>query len=104
MNRGKGMAFSFSQCRSVLLQGILDALDDRATEIASIEQIQNVEFPVSGISVDMAPWHGAVGLSLRLASEFEWERRYSHADWDYFDLVFNTSFPGLQTAGRFICQ
>ena len=96
------MAFDFSQCRSVLLQGILDALDARASVIASIKRIPNVMFPISGISLDMAPWQGAVGLSLRQASEFELERRYDIAGWEYFDLVSNTTFPDLQPAAGLI--
>jgi hypothetical protein len=55
------MAFDFSRCRSVLLQGILDALTSRAGVIASIKRIPNVEFPISGISLDMAPWQGGIG-------------------------------------------
>src|SRR5205814_454799 len=96
------MAFDFSQCRSILLQGILDALDARASVIAAIKRIPNVEFPISGIALDMAPWHGGVGLSLRQVTEFEDERRHCSADWEYFDLVSNDSFPGLQPAADFI--
>lgn len=96
------MAFDFSHGRSVLLQGILDALDDRADVIASIERIPHVDYPVSGIALDMAPWHAGIGLALRLASEFEHNRRYNSAELAHFDLVSNTTFPGLQPAADFI--
>jgi hypothetical protein len=96
------MAFDFSQCRSVLLQGILDALLARAEVIASIKRIPNIEFPISGVSLDMAPWHGGIGLSLRQAAEFEAERRYDVAAWEYFDLVSESTFAGLRPAAEFI--
>src|SRR5262249_34507909 len=88
--------------RSILVQGILDALHARAGVIASIKRIPNVDFPISGISLDMAPWHGGIGRALRQVTEFEHERRYNSADWEYFDLVSSTSFPGLQLAAEFI--
>lgn len=96
------MAFDFARCRSVLVQGILDALNSQASVIASITRTPNVEFPISGISLDMAPWHGGIGLALRQVSEFEHNRRYNSADWEHFDLVSNTTFPGLQPAAVFI--
>lgn len=96
------MAFDFSRCRSIIVQGILDALDSKASAIASIDQIPNVEFPIDGIALDMAPWHGGMGLALRQVTEFEHESRYNSADWDYFDFVSNSSFSGLQVAANFI--
>jgi hypothetical protein len=98
------MAFDFFPCRSVLLDGIVDALAFRASSIGAIKRVPNVEFPISGMALDMAPWHGGLGLSLRMVSEFEDERRYNSADWEYFDLVSNSTFPGLQPAADFIQQ
>lgn len=100
----KHMAFSISQCRSMLLQGILDALSHCVETIATIPRIPNIAFPISGISLDMAPWQGGIGLSVRQASEFEDDRRHNSADWEYFDLVSNTTFGGLQPAAEFIEQ
>jgi len=41
---------------------------------------------------------------LRQVTEFEHERRYNSADWEYFDFVSNSSFAGLQPAADFIRQ
>src|SRR5262249_52901700 len=96
------MAFDFSEGYSVLVQGIVDAQAARANVIAGIKRIPNIEYPISGVALDLAPWHGGIGLSFRLAGEFELERRYNSADWEYFDLVSDTTFPGLKATAEFI--
>jgi hypothetical protein len=96
------MAFSFSHCQSLILQGILEGLRLRADKIAAIEKVPNVEFPVSGVSLDLVPWHGALGVSLRLCTEFEAEIRYCNVEWAYFDLVSNANCPCLQIAADFV--
>jgi hypothetical protein len=98
------MAFNFSQCRSLILQGILEGLALRADKIAAIEKVPNVEFPVNGVSLDLVPWHGALGVSLRLCTEFELEIRYCNVEWAYFDLVSNANCPVLQRAADFVHQ
>ena len=62
------MAFNFSHCQSLILHGILEGLRLRADKIAAIEKVPNVEFPVSGVSLDLVPWHGALEVSLRLCT------------------------------------
>jgi hypothetical protein len=96
------MAFNFSQCQSLILQGILEGLRLHADKIAAIEKVPNVEFPVSGVSLDLVPWHGALGVSLRLCTEHEPELRYCNVEWAYFDLVSNANCPRLQLAADFV--
>src|SRR5262245_57787860 len=104
------MAFSFSQCQSVLLQGILAGIRFRADKIDSIlreileERSGAVvsSCPVTGVSLDIAPWHGALGLSLRLDSEHAQEVRHCSVEWTYFDLVSNQTCPDLQLTADFI--
>jgi hypothetical protein len=66
--KDSAIAFNFSHCQSLILQGILEGLRLRADKIAAIEKVPNVEFPVSGVSLDLVPWHGALEVSLRLCT------------------------------------
>jgi hypothetical protein len=99
------MAFNFSQCQSLILQGILEGLRlraDKIAEIAADEKIPNVEFPIDGVSLDLVPWHGGLGVSLRLRSEHEPDIRYCNVEWTYFDLVSHDNCPALQRAADFV--
>src|SRR5262249_35251313 len=92
------MAFSFSECRSLILEGILEGLRLRANEIAAIEKAPNVKYPVNGVSLDLVPWHGAIGLSLRLCGECDADIRYCNVEWAYFGLISGDNCPGLRRA------
>jgi hypothetical protein len=92
------MAFNFPRCRSLILQGILKGIRLRADEIASIAK----EDEVTGISLDLVPWHRALGLSLRQCTDHVPEVRYCNVEWAYFDLVSNRTCPELQLAADFI--
>src|SRR5262249_33836790 len=66
------------------------------------ERVANMDCPVTGISLDVAPWHGAIGLSLRQYTEHMEEVRYCSVEWAYFDVVSNRTCPDLQLAADFI--
>lgn len=92
------MAFNYSRCRSVILQGILAGIrltSDKIERIAKEEQ-------VNGISLDLVPWHRALGLSLRQSSDLEPEERYCNVEWAYFGLVTDRTCPEMQVAVDFI--
>jgi hypothetical protein len=95
------MGFNQDECRRLLLEGILGALEAKAADIQAIGRTVHGECPISGVSLDMAPWHCALGLSLRLNSEVG-DDRYDIAGWQYFDFVSQQSFPGLQPVADFI--
>src|SRR5690349_968844 len=95
------MAFNYAKCRSLILQGILGGLPFGADKIAAIEKVPNVEFPVNGVSLDLVPWHRALGVSLRLCSERDPEIRYCNVEWTYFDLVSHKQCPALERAADF---
>jgi hypothetical protein len=92
------MAFSFSRCRAVILQGILDGIQLRAQEIARIA----TEEEVTGISLDLVPWHRALGLSLRQSAEHAPDVQYCNVEWAYFDVVSNRTCSKLQQAADFV--
>ena len=91
------MAFGFSRCRDLILQGILAGIQQRADEIARIAR----ESRVTGISLDLVPWHRGLGISIRQGTE-HWEFRYWPADWANFDVVSNETCAELQRAVEFI--
>src|SRR5262245_47623907 len=99
---GIPMAFNFSQCRSLILEGILEGLQASADVIAAIGKVPNLEFPVNGVSLDLVPWHGALGISLRLCTEVEEHVRYCNVEWAYFDLTSNANCPALARAADFV--
>jgi hypothetical protein len=96
------MAFNYANCRSLILQGILEGLRFRADKIATIEKVPNVEFPINGVSLDLVPWHSALGVSLRLYSEWEPDIRYCNVEWTYFDLVSHDTCHALKLAADFV--
>jgi hypothetical protein len=93
------MAFSFFRCRAVILQGILDGIRLRAQKIAGVAKEQD---QVTGISLDLVPWHRALGLSLRQSGEHASHIRYCNVEWAYFDLVSDRTCPALQQAADFV--
>jgi hypothetical protein len=99
------MAFDYSQCHSLILDGILEGLRLRADEVAEIAaevKSPQVEFPIDGVSLDLVPWHAALGVSFRLHTERDPDIRYCNVEWSYFNVVSNQSCSGLQRAADFI--
>jgi hypothetical protein len=94
------MAFVFSQCRDLILHGILAGIRLRADDIARIA----LEKQASGVSLDLVPWHGAIGLSIRQRTEHGADIRYCNVEWEYFDVVSNQTCPELQQAADFIYE
>jgi hypothetical protein len=97
------MPIDFAECRQVLFYGIMEGLRSREAAIRAIEPTGRGDMPVNGISLDITPWHGGAGLSLRLFSDpHSGEQRYNSADWTHFDFVSQQNCPALHTAGDFI--
>lgn len=92
------MVFSFSQCRALILQGILAGIKLRADEIVNIVK----EAQVTGISLDLVPWHSALGLSIRQYTDLGEDVRYCNVEWAHFDVVSNETCAELQRAVDFI--
>lgn len=93
------MAFRFVQCRDLVLKGILAAIRASAEELASIAKEPAA---VTGISLDIVPWHRAIGLSIRQATEHGRDIRYCNVEWANFDVVSNDSCVELQDAIDFV--
>jgi hypothetical protein len=92
------MAFHFSRCRDLILQGILAGIRSSADKIASIAKVE----VVTGISLDLVPWHGALGISIRRSTECSEDVRYCNVEWAYFDVVSNDTCAEFQQAVDFI--
>lgn len=86
-------------CREAILDAILDSLGERADYISSIERTANGRIPVTGIALELMPWHGGLGLSLRLSSDFPLGKsRYDSADWPHFDFTDGCVSPSIRAA------
>ncbi len=92
------MAFNFARCQDLILQGILAGIQLRAEKLARIA----AEAQVTGIALDLVPWHRALGLSIRQATEHWEEDRYCSVEWAYFNVVSNQTCSELQRAVEFI--
>ena len=92
------MAFSFSQCRDLILQGILAGIKLRTDEIVNIAK----EAQVTGISLDLVPWHSALGLSMCEYTDLGKDVRYCNVEWAHFDVVSNETRAELERAVEFI--
>lgn len=89
----------FDACKIATLHAILDALRERSEYIASIERSANGDMPVTGIALELFPWHGSFGLSLRMMSDFPMgDSRYDSADWPHFDFTQGCESPSINEA------
>lgn len=98
------MTFDFTACRRVLFQGVMAGLRSQAKKIQAIErggggQLQTI----TGVSLDLAPWHGGVGLSLRIAADpTDPVRRLSSVEWKHFGFLSPENCPALEPVGEYI--
>src|SRR5689334_14231641 len=103
------MLFDRARCQALLCEGVLAGLE------AGSERIREAGGCFSALSLDLVPWHGYVGLSLRRGDDLfeggEW-RRYLPAEWRHHAFVGCTTegdsggsaieAPALQPAVCFI--
>jgi hypothetical protein len=91
--------FNFTQCRRVLLQGVLDALRYKARAIKAIDKDDSI----TGVALDLAPWHGGVGLALRIRDDPRDDyKRYSSVEWRNFTFVSKEHCKALVPVGEYI--
>jgi len=100
------MTFDFTTCRRVLLKGVLAGLRSRAKKIQTIERGGGGQLPtITGVSLDLAPWHGGVGLSLRVSSDpSDPGRRLSSVEWKHFGFLSAENYPALEPVGDYLAQ
>ena len=98
------MGFDFAECRAVILQGVLAALRPRADAVRAIEQAGGGRLPsITGVALDLTPWHGGVGLALRLSSDPTDEaRRFSSVEWKHFNFASTEDCEALVPVGEYI--
>ena len=91
--------------RRVFVDAILSMLKDRSDYINNIERTGRGEIPITGISLDVTPWHKEFGLSLRLTEEFpSGECRLNSASWKHFDFTSDSTVKEKTEALKFIEQ
>lgn len=87
------------ECREAILTAIIDSLRERTDYILSINRTACGDLPVSGIALELFPWHGGLGLSLRLTSDFPMgASRYDSAEWTHFDFTNGCKSPSIEAA------
>lgn len=92
-------------CQGAILNAILDLLHEREDYINSIERTARGELPITGIALELFPWHQGLGLSLRLSSDFPLgDRRYDSADWPHFDFTEGCSTASTEVAINLVTQ
>ncbi len=98
------MRFQFADCRAAILRGILAALDSHRTAIKRIERTRGGRLgAITGFALDLAPWHGGVGLAPRLSSDpRDAERRYSSVEWEFFNFISTANSEALVAVGEYI--
>ena len=90
------------QCRTRLLRGIIEALEKKGRRVlAQIRKAEERDW-VCGLSLDLVPWEGFVGLSWRLNWERDDSERYYPASWKYYHFVSDIRFAGLKPAAKYI--
>lgn len=86
-------------CEQAILAAILEMLRAHESYIGSIKRTGRGELPISGIALELFPWYGGLGLSLRLQSDFPLgQARYDSADWPHFDFTQGCVTPTTEAA------
>lgn len=86
-------------CREAIQTAIIDSLHERADYIASIERTARGDIPITGIALELFPWHASLGLSLRSTSDFPLGKsRYDSADWPHFEFTEGCQSPSIAAA------
>jgi len=95
----------WEQCRAALIIAIIDSIDERADYLTSIERTSNGDIPATGIALELFPWQGEFGLSLRLVSDFPLgESRYDSADWPHFNFTDGCKSTSIRAAVSVVTQ
>src|SRR5262249_9929969 len=59
--------------------------------------------PITGVALDLAPWHAGVGLALRLSSDTtDSLRRYRSVEWKHFNFFSKENCEALIPVGAYI--
>ena len=99
------LAEQCAACRDALLAAILDALRERADYFASIERTARDSIPATGLALELFPWAGGFGLSLRLYSDYPGgNSRYDSADWPHYDFTEGCTSPSVLRARSLVEQ
>ena len=93
--------FDFTECRGILLKGALAALRFKEKAIKAIK----ADAIITGVALDLAPWHGGVGMALRLSTDPRDDyARYSSVEWEHFNFVSKEGCKALVPVGQYIRQ
>lgn len=95
----------YEACRSCILAAILDGLRERTDYINSIPRNGRGDIPATGLALELSPWEGGLGLSLRLTEDFpRGDERYTSADWSQFDFTEGCSSPSFEAARAYFSE
>jgi hypothetical protein len=75
----------FEALKGTIYLGVLDALQEHASYIAGIPRTAQGGIPMTGLSLELYPWHRYIAMSLRSSSDVM--NRYSSADWEHFEFI-----------------
>lgn len=101
----KSLKHQFDACSDAIQIAIVDSLRERADYVSSIQRTINGRIPVTGIALELFPWHGGLGLSLRLDSDFPLgQSRYDSADWPQFNFTDGCASPSIPAAIAHVTQ
>ena len=90
---------------NIILNGILGGINGCQDIIKSIEKTGRGDMPVTGIALELFPWHGEFGLSLRLSDEFPMaDSRYDSADWKYFNFTTEREIESIISTKQFVAN
>lgn len=93
------------KCKTAINSAIVDALNDRKDYIAQIERTGRGELPITGIALELFPWHSSLGLSLRSMNDFPaGDSRYDSADWEHFNFTNECDLPSIDNAINLVSE
>lgn len=93
------------KCKTAINTAIVDALNDCSDYIGQIERTGSGDLPVTGIALELFPWHTSLGLSLRTNNDFPaGESRYDSADWEHFDFANGCDLPSIDNAIKLVSE
>ncbi len=102
----------YDDCKHTIRSYVVEALNESAEYIRKVTQGTEETQTITGIALDICPWHEDIGLSLRLHSEYyalgemrnDMAWRYNSANWAHFGFTDNFEIPSLSGANRLIAE
>ncbi|GAC1459174.1 MAG: hypothetical protein NVSMB70_04050 [Chamaesiphon sp.] len=95
--------FDYQECREQFLRAIHTTLEAKANYLTSIKRTVRRSSPITGLALEIYPWHHYCAFSIRLNSDKD---RYNSADRQHFEFASSNedNIESLNKVARYITE